>query len=261
VFNRFKSKYWNQIKGFPFRINLVIFSITVLLAILFPVLRQSKASFYYAVALSFTLGMVCIAFVEYIASVPSNIKLWGKIKDAKLIYSFGLVEEISQITQKMGLRIKNDYRQLKYINDWFNAAIMTDGSIVVGSPVLDELTKEYREGIFGHELGHRKGKHHLKRFFLLLSTLPLFLYLIYLPFPIYINLLMLFAAARLITPLISWLFEYDADKIAAKCIGPENVINGLMKLATLAHIDINADTFTHPSISRRIKKLQEIRRK
>lgn len=260
MFSRLKSKYWNQIKGFPFRINLVIFSITVLLAILFPVFRQSKAGFYYAVALSFTLGMVCIPFMEYIASVPLSVKLREKIRDAKLIYSFGLVEEVSHIAQKMGLKLKNDYRQLKYINGWVNAGIMADGSIIVGSPVLDALTRDNREGIFGHELGHRKGRHHLKRSFLLFMTLPLFLYLFYLPFPIYINLLMIFAAARLITPLISWPFEYDADKIAAKHIGPENVIDGLVKLATLAHININADSFTHPSISKRIKRLQKMRR-
>lgn len=62
---------------------------------------------------------------------------------------------------------------------------------------------------------------------------------------------------ELILPLISWPFEYQADAFAAKSIGAEKVISGLLKLASKAGMDMGLDSYSHPSIARRINRLRK----
>jgi len=214
------------------------------------------------VALSLAIGMIFIPVVALITSIPRVIALWSKLDEAKPVYSVGLMEEIASIATRMKMKVVDDYESVKYVSEWVNAAVTPGGSIVLGQLIVEEFHKEDREAILGHELGHKKGHHHLKRTVLfMLAMIPLSCCLAQSGLPFFVNLLISFAAVGLIMPLVSWPFEYQADAIAAKCIGPEGperVINGLKKLAASAGIDINRDSYTHPSISRRVKKLQRL---
>ncbi len=254
--NLSRLRFWCQFKVFPFRVNFLLFATTVGLAILFSLFSQPEVKICIALLLSLTLGMLFLPLIEFVSSIAGIIKWWHKLSEAKPIYSFGLMEEISNIASYMRLKIKDNH-MIRVVNGWINAAVLQDGKIILGQPIVEEFDKEIREGILGHELGHRKGNHWIKRALLLLLATPLFCYLAILPFPWYVNYLLLFAAMGLIMPLISWPFEYQADTIAAKYVGKEKVIWGLMKLATSANMDINQDSYTHPSIARRIRRLQK----
>ena len=130
-------------------------------------------------------------------------------------------------------------------------------SMILGQSIVEEFEKNEREGVIGHELGHRKGYHWIMRIVLLVLISPFFYYFMQLPFPFYINYLILFAVMGLILPLISWPFEYQADALAAKSIGAEKVISGLVKLASKADMDMGLDSYSHPSIARRINRLHK----
>lgn len=249
---------WCQIQGFPFRVNIMLYLGTVTLAILFPVFCGPMPKMLIGIALCLTVGMTFIPFVERIASIAGTVELWNRLNAAKPAYSCGLMEEIATITTRMRTKAIDDYERVKYVSGWVNAAVMADGSIVLGQSVVEEFGKEDREGILGHEFGHKKGHHQVKRALLFLLAAPLFVYLVQLPFPIFINWLIVFAAIGLVVPLVSWPFEYRADAIAAKYVGGQKVIDALLKLAASASIDINRDSYTHPSISRRIKRLQRL---
>ena len=254
------------IQGFPLRVNLILYLVTIILTILLPVFRQPIAILFIATALSLTTCMIFIPLMEHITSIPRMIRLWNRLDEAKPVYSAGLMEEISSITTRIKMEAIDDYERIKYISGWINAAVMLDGSIVLGQTVVEEFGKEHREGILGHELGHKKGHHQLKGPLLLfimsiIFVIPLFFYLVRSPLPFLIDWLILYAAVGLVVPFVSWPLEYEADAIAGKYIGEETVINGLRKLATSASIDVNRDSYTHPSISRRIKRLQRLAKK
>ncbi len=59
-------------------------------------------------------------------------------------------------------------------------------------------------------------------------------------------------------PLVSWPFEYKADAIAAQYVGKEQMVSALMKLADKNNIDMNRDSYTHPSISKRVARLNRL---
>lgn len=257
-----KLRNWCPIPEFPFRVNLILYLTTIVLTILFSVVCQPIPKIFIGVALSLAVGMIFIPVMAFVTSIPRMIELWSKLNEAKPVYSFGLMEEIASIATRMKTKVVDDYESVKYVSEWVNAGVTPGGSIVLGQLIVEEFHKEDREGILGHELGHRKGHHHLKRPGLfVLAMIPLLCCLAQSGLPFFVNLLISFAAIGLVMPLVSWPFEYQADAIAAKCIGPEGperVINGLKKLAASAGIDINRDSYTHPSISRRIKKLQRL---
>jgi len=236
----------------------MLYFMAVALAIVFPTLRDPMPRMAAATALCFVIGMMFIPLMERIASIPETVKLLIKLESAKPAYSWGLMEEIASVAAKMGMKPMDDYERVKYVSGWMNAAITADGTVVLGQAVVEEFKKEHREGIIGHELGHKKGHHNVKRAALFLLATPLFIYLAQSPFPFFVNVLMVFAAAGLIMPLVSWPFEYRADTVAAKCLGEQKVIDALMKIAGSAGVDITRDSYTHPSISRRIRRLQRL---
>jgi len=90
-----------------------------------------------------------------------------------------------------------------------------------------------------------------------LTSIPVLVLIALLHLPGLVNLLLVFSAYGLLLPTVSWRFEYEADAIAATFVGSNPVIKGLRKLAEAKHADVRRDTYSHPSISNRISKLQK----
>ena len=179
------------------------------------------------------------------------------ISGAGRTYSFALVEELFNLAKMMGVRLKGE-DILKVAPQWVNAGATIDGKIILGQTVADEFDKETRKGILAHELAHLKAKHAMKSAAVLsLAFILVFFLISLLHLPGLVNLLLVFSAYGLILPTVSWRFEYEADAIAATFVGSNPVIKGLRKLAEAKHADVRRDTYSHPSISNRISKLQK----
>lgn len=249
-----KLKFWNQFKGFPFKTNMILYLVVVTLAIVFSFLSNSLLKLALVIPLAISTGMVTIPALEFISSFSETIKLMFKLEETKPIYSASISEEISSIASQMRFKGTSEF-PLKVLSGWLNAGMTRNGSMILGQPIVEEFDKNERQGVIGHELGHRKGYHWIKRIVLLVLIFPLLYYFTQLPFPFYINYLILFAVMGLIMPFISWPFEYQADAFAAKSIGAEKVISGLVKLASKADMDMDLDSYSHPSIARRINRL------
>ena len=150
---------------------------------------------------------------------------------------------------------------MKVAPQWVNAGATTYGNIILGQIVADEFDREARRGILAHELAHLKAKHSMRSFAVLfLASIPVLLFISLLHLPGIVNLLLVFSAYGLILPKVSWRFEYEADAIAATFVGIHPVIKGLRKLAKAKHTDVTRDTYSHPSISDRISRLQKMGR-
>ena len=107
-------------------------------------------------------------------------------------------------------------------------------------------------------MAHLKVKHAMKSAAVLfLAFIPIFFLISFLHLPLVVNLLLIFAAYGLILPTVSWGFEDEADAIAAIFVGINPVIKGLRKLAEAKHADVRRDSYSHPSISNRICRLQK----
>lgn len=251
-----KLKFWNQFKGFPFITNMILFLVVVTSALVFSVSSNNLLKLAFVIPLAISTGMVIIPAMDFMLSFSETIKLMFKLEETKPIYSASISEEISSIASQMRFKGTNEF-PLKVLSGWLNAGMTGNGSMILGQPIVEEFDKNEREGVIGHELGHRKGYHWITRIVLLALVFPLLYYFTQLPFPFYINYLILFAVMGLIMPFISWPLEYQADAFAAKSIGAEKVISGLIKLASKADMDMDLDSYSHPSIARRINRLHK----
>ncbi len=131
-------------------------------------------------------------------------------------------------------------------------------TIVVGEQLLKDASDAEIEGILGHELGHILKGHLGMRG--ALSVLYFFAFLA-VGFEArqshstavlgFAGLLALILAA---IPL-NWRVEYAADRFSAEKLGPTPIVSALVKLKVS-----NPDciSFTHPPLSRRIRRIQSL---
>jgi len=214
----------------------------------------------FGLALAITSGLLVVPLTECVVSFSEKLRETMIISRAGRTYSFGLIEELSNLAKMMGVRLEGE-DVLKVAPQWVNAGATIDGKIILGQIVSDEFDREARRGILAHELAHLKAKHTMKSIAVLfLAFIPVFFFISLLHLPVVVNLLLVFAAYGLILPKVSWGFEDDADSIAATWVGINPVIKGLRKLAEAKRADVRCDTYSHPSISNRISKLQKIGR-
>lgn len=201
-----------------------------------------------------------VPLAEFVTSFPRQLREIMTLRGAKRTYSFGLTAELLNLAKRMGVCLKEE-DILEVAPEWINAGATIDGRIILGQTIADEFDKEARKGILAHELAHLRAKHPTKRAIVLfLMSIPVLLFITFLHLPNLVNLLLLFSAYGLIVPMVSWRFEYDADAIATTFVGIEPVIKGLRKIAEVKHADVRRDTYSHPSISNRISRLQKIDR-
>ncbi len=253
-----ESTLRSKFQGFAFSTNRWVFLSMLASAFLFAVTDILSLKIIFALSLAVTSGLLVVPLTECAVSFPKKLRELMTILGAGRTYSFALVEELSNLAKMMGIRLEGE-DILKVAPQWINAGATIDGKIILGQIVADEFDRETRRGILAHELAHLKAKHSMKSVAVLLLTfIPVLFFISLLHLPGLVNLLLLFSAYGLILPEVSWHFEDEADAIAATFVGINPVIKGLRKLAEAKHIDVNRDTYSHPSISNRISKLQKI---
>jgi Zn-dependent protease with chaperone function len=227
-------------------------------AFLFAVTDIISLKIIFGLALVVTSGLVVVPLTQCVVSFPEKLREIITISGARRTYSFALVEELFNLARIMSVRLKGE-DILKVAPQWINAGATIDGKIILGQIVADEFDREARRGILAHELAHLKAKHSMKSVVvLLLVSIPVLLFVSLLHLPGLVNLLLVFSAYGLILPKVSWRFEDEADAIATTFVGINPVIKGLRKLAEAKHTDVSRDTYSHPSISNRISKLQKM---
>lgn len=252
-----ESTLRSKFQGFAFTTNRWVFLSMLASAFLFAVTDILSLKIIFALALAVASGLLVVPLTECVASFPKKLQEIMTIFGAKRTYSFALVEELSNLAKMMGVRLEGE-DILKEAPQWVNAGATSDGKIILGQIVAYEFDREARRGILAHELAHLKAKHSMKNATVVfLTSIPVLVFISLLHLPSLVNLLLVFSAYGLILPTVSWRFEYEADAIAATFVGSNPVIKGLRKLAEAKHADVRRDTYSHPSISNRISKLQK----
>ena len=117
------------------------------------------------------------------------------------------------------------------------------------------------KGVMAHEMAHLARKHGRQRsiaFWVLAVAVFLFSGTVLADFSVTFVILVMLSIALTAWPLVSTRVrhhqEYDADRQAAKIVGPETMVHTLKSIA-----DRNlwkVDSYTHPSIERRLGKLE-----
>jgi len=252
-----ESTLRSKFQGFASSTNRWVFLSMLTSAFLFAVTDILSLKIICGLALTVTSGLAVVPLTECIVSLPEKLREIMIISGAGRTYSCALVEELFNLAKMMGVRLKGE-DILKVAPQWVNAGTTIDGKIILGQTVADEFDKETRKGILAHELAHLKAKHSMKNATLVfLTSIPVLVLIALLHLPGLVNLLLVFSAYGLLLPTVSWRFEYEADAIAATFVGSNPVIKGLRKLAEAKHADVRRDTYSHPSISNRISKLQK----
>jgi Zn-dependent protease with chaperone function len=212
----------------------------------------------FGLALAVTSGLLVVPLTESVVSFPEKLRETMIVSGAGRTYSLGLIEELSNLARTMSVPLEGE-DVLKVAPQWVNAGATIGGKIILGQIVADEFDRDARRGILAHELAHLKAKHSMRSFAVLfLASIPVLSFISLLHLPGIVNLLLMFSAYGLIVPMVSWRFEYDADATATTFVGIEPMIKGLRKIAQVRNTDVRCDTYSHPSISSRISRLQKI---
>jgi Zn-dependent protease with chaperone function len=128
--------------------------------------------------------------------------------------------------------------------------------ITVGERLLQEASDEEVTGILGHEMGHVMKKHlYLKGFSTLISIILFFVVLGEAGESrpsIILGVTVILAFSLAMIPL-NWRLEYAADRVAAERLGTNPVISALERLRIMSFDGVS---FTHPPLSRRIRRIQ-----
>ena len=252
-----ESTLRSEFQGFAFSTNRWVFLSMLASAFLFAVTDVLSLKVIFGLALAVASGFLVVPLTECAVSFPKKLREMMTMLGARRTYSFALVEELSDLAEMMGVRLEGE-GILKVAPQWVNAGATIDGKIILGQIVADEFDREARRGILAHELAHLKAKHSMKSVaVLLLASIPVFFFISLLHLPSLVSFLLVFSAYSLILPKVSWRFEDEADAIAATFVGINPVIKGLRELAEAKHADVRRDTYSHPSISDRISRLQK----
>ena len=252
-----ESTLRSKFQGFDFSTNRWIFLSMLVLALLYAMTDVLSLKIAFGMALAVTSGFLVVPLTESVASLPKKFREIMAMLEARRTYSFALIEELSDLAKMMGVRLEGE-DILKVAPQWVNAGATSRGKIILGQVVADEFDREARRGILAHELAHLKAKHSIKIFAILfLAFISVFLFISLLHLPSIVTFLLVFSAFGLILPKVSWHFEDEADAIASTFVGINPVIKGLRKIAEAKHADVRRDTYSHPSISSRIDRLQK----
>jgi len=206
-----------------------------------------------------------LSWITAVSAIVPIIPLLAEFKEstprAKEKYvSSDVQQKVDKLCQKMDVKKKVT---VKLVNGWWGAKAQ-DAGILLGKPLLDNFDDASIDAVLAHELAHIKKDH--RRRAALEITVPFLLLIAYSWYffhvrsiPIWPNLLIFCALFLLLFIIllraISWPQEYEADAVGAKYTDNNTMVATLRTLAKLKGTDIEQDTYSHPSISRRIANL------
>lgn len=157
------------------------------------------------------------------------------------------------------------------INAYATGIIPFSKKILIGSPLIENLTEEELLSIQLHEAGHLQKKHLDKLFFvnILLSVFFYFALIIRSNYFItdseFLNIatIGIFGASYgfllwYVPGKIQYRFEMEADKYSVENNGKDNLINALKKLDIISKGDVSKGGITHPKLSVRIKHIKKL---
>jgi Zn-dependent protease with chaperone function len=160
--------------------------------------------------------------------------------------------------QRMGLDLKVRFLVLKRSSSAYSGK----NRILVGEKFLQQSTDDELRGIIGHEIGHVVKKDNTVR--ALWTLIPSITIGIALGLLISLSHgqvesalvpLMTGTGALLLSSIpLNWRIEYRADRFAAEHLGTDVIVRALSRLRT-SHFD--GFSFTHPPLSKRIRRLQQ----
>lgn len=244
--------------GFPLRINVSLLAIAIACAAISSLSDKETPRIAF-LAMGWLLTLLAVGPFSF-RSIWEYLKK-GKPRDADpntvipgwktFCHSMGIEEDIK-------VRVFPNLR-----NAYANGT-----TIEIGQPVLDSLDSVSIKGVFAHELAHIKGNHASKRKYLLVGVLVgvLFAAVLLLRVSYSSDLLGLYLfmfSVLLISTgftgiamrFILWPFEYKADLMADQYLKQNAVVSLLKAMAALRKIDVTRDSYSHPSINKRIASL------
>lgn len=129
------------------------------------------------------------------------------------------------------------------------------GTVYIGCTILCGLDNAALKGILAHELAHLKKGHFARIFLSFLVFIPMLVYgFVSKSWPV-IPILLTSLIWLLVLSSICWQREYEADALAAVYVEKKPMADALEQLARLIYRRGPADTFTHPSLKKRISRL------
>jgi Zn-dependent protease with chaperone function len=212
-------------------------------------------------------GLLVIGYL-FSARLPAALRLGQRavaITDESVLSSF------SGLANKMGVSHVNlysiDWKKFKIANAF--QAGPSKFSVFVSNYLLENMTNEEVNAVMAHELAHAKRKHVMKISGLLLFTsiigMDLFVVAatlsqtsIWPVITIIAGFVVLFLGSQLVLRL-QRKFELEADEIAVRTIGEGGpLVSALQKLVELNLVSADRKSGTHPSVAKRIQRIEQI---
>ena len=140
----------------------------------------------------------------------------------------------------------------------FSGAYVRKDRIVVGERLLEGSSDEEIIGVVGHEVGHVLKRHKIVRGFTSFATFVAFMAVFILAgqsdFAARLGVTTIAGFALAGMPL-NWKLEYAADSFAAERLGANMMVRALQKLRAANYDGVS---FSHPPLSRRIRRIQSL---
>ena len=173
-------------------------------------------------------------------------------------------------------RWSNDINQNNYkvylakkdiINAFATGVLPFSRSIILGKPLVDQLTEEEVKGILAHEVAHLKNHDIIKQLLISISiffvcyasSIPLYPILYSWPLShlwVAVHWILFYGLPNLY--IMGWyqrFTEYRADSFAARMVGKDSIINALKKMNEITEGGLEKKTLTHPVLSKRIQSI------
>jgi STE24 endopeptidase len=258
-FNKNTRKTWiiDQLKAGV--LSLVLFSL--ILSLILWIIRFSPNHWW-------LWGFLILSFIQLLMAVLYPILIAPIFNTFEPIQDPALVEKINDLLQEAGIRIKGLFqmdagKRSRHTNAYFTGLGRTK-RIVLFDTLIQSHPPEEVLAVLAHEVGHFKGKHILKQFFLFECSTMIAFYLSYLLLdwsllyrtfgfennPPYAGLFLLGILGQkigfFVTPLYMALarrFERQADRFAVRLLkSPSTMVTVLKRLAA----DNLSNLFPHP---------------
>lgn len=254
---RSAGKHRLVIRGYEWRTNSWFFVLTLASACLFVMVHGLIPKLVSAMMLSAACGLTSVALAQCVAALPGTVKEQLVVRRAKPAQSPWLLSECSFLAMMMRVRLCAE-NPLKIVPGWMNACAMGRG-VVVGQPIVDTFDNEALRGVLAHEVAHIKARHVINQMMAAcLAYLLLARFVSIAGLPTLVDVIVMFSGVALTMSVVGWRCEYGADAVAAKYVGVDAMTAALRALGGHDDAQCRRDSWSHPSIVRRVARLQKM---